>query len=97
MQEGLRRELVRLVANAMHKDLTFPDYTRLVVVRRMEDLASTLDGLKRSIEYLQVWTGSVRGGVGLGWAGWIGLLHEGAGQGGAGWGGWVGLVRDGPM
>jgi WASH complex subunit strumpellin len=53
LQEGLRRELVRLIAGAMHGDLTFAEMTNKEIYRRFSKLAATLDGLKRSIEYLQ--------------------------------------------
>jgi WASH complex subunit strumpellin len=57
LEEGLRRELVRLVSHAMHSDLTFRDMTRGEIVQNMSRLATTLLGLKRSIEYLQDYIG----------------------------------------
>jgi WASH complex subunit strumpellin len=54
LEEGLRRELVRQVSTAMHTDLTFPEMTRGEINSKMSKLAAQLDGLKRSIEYLQV-------------------------------------------
>ncbi len=57
LEEGLRRELVRLIANAMHKNLTFPSLTQTDIYARISGLAATLDGLKRSIEYLQDYIG----------------------------------------
>lgn len=57
LEEGLRRELVRQVSTAMHKDLTFRDMTRQEINQNMSRLATTLDGLKRSIEYLQDYIG----------------------------------------
>jgi WASH complex subunit strumpellin len=53
LEEGLRRELVRQVANAMHRELSFSVYSREEINKRMSYLALRLDGLKRSIEYLQ--------------------------------------------
>ena len=57
LEEGLRRELVRQVAKAMHTDLTFKEFTRQEIDTHMSRVASTLDGLKRSIEYLQDYIG----------------------------------------
>jgi WASH complex subunit strumpellin len=57
LEEGLRRELVRQVSHAMHFDLTFKDMTRHEINTNMSKLAATLDGLKRSIEYLQDYIG----------------------------------------
>lgn len=57
LEEGMRRELVRQVSNAMHSDLTFRDMSRQVSNQNMSKLANTLDGLKRSIEYLQDYIG----------------------------------------
>ena len=57
LEEGLRRELVRQVSNAMHADLTFRDMSKVEINKNMSKLASTLDGLKRSIEYLQDYIG----------------------------------------
>lgn len=53
LEEGLRRELVRQVANALHRELSFKEMSREEINRRMSYLAVRLDGLKRSIEYLQ--------------------------------------------
>lgn len=41
----------------MHSDLTFRDMTRQEINHNMSKLAATLDGLKRSIEYLQDYIG----------------------------------------
>lgn len=57
LEEGLRRELVRLVASAMHNDLSFKEMSRKEINFKMSKLAATLDGLKRSIEYLQDYIG----------------------------------------
>jgi WASH complex subunit strumpellin len=54
LEEGLRRELVRLVSSAMDSDLTFPEMTRQEINQKMSKLGATLEGLKHSIEYLQV-------------------------------------------
>lgn len=53
LQEGLRRELVRQIATAMHNNLTFKEMTPEEINTNISKLAATLDGLKRSIEYLQ--------------------------------------------
>ncbi len=53
LEEGLRRELVRLIAEAMFKQLNFKDMSQREIYTRITNLAATLDGLKRSIEYLQ--------------------------------------------
>lgn len=53
LQEGLRRELVRQVAYAMDRILSFKELTRQEINNAVQKLAATLDGLKRSIEYLQ--------------------------------------------
>lgn len=53
LQEGLRRELVRLVTTAMHSDLHFKEMSNAEIYKQISKLAATLDGLKRSIEYLQ--------------------------------------------
>ncbi len=57
LQEGLRRELVRQIAFAMDKDLSFKELSRVEINNNMSKLAATLDGLKRSIEYLQDYIG----------------------------------------
>jgi WASH complex subunit strumpellin len=57
LEEGLRRELVRQISSAMHQDLTFKDMSRQETNHNMSKLAATLDGLKRSIEYLQDYIG----------------------------------------
>lgn len=53
LEEGLRRELVRLVAHAMHRTLTFNSFSRAEINENMSRVAKSLDGLKKSIEYLQ--------------------------------------------
>jgi len=57
LEEGLRRELVRLIATAMHQNLSFGNMTQNEIYARISSLARTLDGLKRSIEYLQDYIG----------------------------------------
>jgi WASH complex subunit strumpellin len=57
LEEGLRRELVRQLATAMHRDLSFPELSRGEINSKMSKLAAELDGLKRSIEYLQDYIG----------------------------------------
>ena len=49
LQEGLRRELVRLITTAMHTDLHFKEMTNAEIYRQITKLGATLDGLKRSI------------------------------------------------
>jgi WASH complex subunit strumpellin len=53
LEEGLRRELVRQLAIAMHNNLSFRSFNGDDVKRNLSKLAQTLDGLKKSIEYLQ--------------------------------------------
>lgn len=57
LEEGLRRELVRLVSIAMNKYLTFPEMSMKEINENMQRVARTLDGLKKSIEYLQDYIG----------------------------------------
>lgn len=53
LEEGLRRELVRQLSHAMHKILSFQSYSRAEINENMSRVAKSLDGLKKSIEYLQ--------------------------------------------
>jgi WASH complex subunit strumpellin len=53
LEEGLRRELVRQVAKGMDVNLSFKELSRKEINTNMSRLAATLDGLRRSIEYLQ--------------------------------------------
>ena len=57
LEEGLRRELVRQVSYALHTDLVFKDTSRGEIVQNMTKVSVTLDGLKKSIEYLQDYIG----------------------------------------
>lgn len=58
LEEGLRRELVLQIATAMHKSLLFEsDISRSIINTKISQLATTLDGLERSIEYLQDYIG----------------------------------------
>lgn len=57
LEEGLRRELVRQVATAMNSFLTFRDTSRQEINSKLTGLCVSLDGLKRSIEYLQDYIG----------------------------------------
>lgn len=57
LEEGLRRELVRQVSHAMHQNLMFKSLNAEEVNQNMSKLAVTLEGLKRSIEYLQDYIG----------------------------------------
>jgi WASH complex subunit strumpellin len=53
LEEGLRRELVRQIARAMHVNLSFRSFNSQDVKNSLTNLAQTLNGLKKSIEYLQ--------------------------------------------
>ena len=53
LEEGLRRELVRLVSQALHRNLSFKEFSRHEINENMSRVAKILDGLKKSIEYLQ--------------------------------------------
>ena len=57
LEEGLRRELVRQIAKAMHETVIFQDGSQLEIVSILSQLAATLDGLKRSVECLQDYIG----------------------------------------
>lgn len=57
LEEGLRRELVRQIAKAMHETVVFQEMSRFEISAKLSQLAATLDGLKRSIEYLQDYIG----------------------------------------
>lgn len=57
LEEGLRRELVRQIAKAMHETVIFQDGSHLEIASKLSQLASNLDGLKRSVEYLQDYIG----------------------------------------
>ena len=58
LEEGLRRELVLQIATAMHKSLLFEsEISRSIINTKISQLATTLDGLERSIEYLQDYIG----------------------------------------
>ena len=57
LEEGLRRELVRQLSLALHVNLIFKDMSREEINQNMQKVATTLDGLKRSIEYLQDYIG----------------------------------------
>ena len=53
LQEGLRRELVRQITHALHNNLLFKELSRQEINKNFGNLASTLEGFKRSIEYIQ--------------------------------------------
>lgn len=57
LEEGLRRELVRQLSLALHSNLIFKDMSREEINQNMQKVATTLDALKRSIEYLQDYIG----------------------------------------
>jgi WASH complex subunit strumpellin len=53
LEEGLRRELVRRIADAFHRCLQFRTLSVEEISTALERLAATLDGLKNSIQYIQ--------------------------------------------
>lgn len=53
LEEGLRRELVRQITHALHSNLLFKELSRQEINKSLATIASTLDGFKRSIEYIQ--------------------------------------------
>ena len=52
LQEGLRRELVIQMSNAMNNTIIFNDMNNNEFILKLSHLANNLDGLKKSIEYL---------------------------------------------
>ena len=60
LQQGLRRELVRQLAKAMHHTIYFNDSAHINknnITTKLSQLATILDGLKRSIEHVQDYIG----------------------------------------
>lgn len=53
LEEGLRRVLVREVTSALHSNISFKELSRQEINKNLTTLAQTLNGLKKSIEYLQ--------------------------------------------
>lgn len=53
LEEGLRRELVRLICFALNKHLNFKDKSQFEVNKELSRVAVILEGLKKSIEYIQ--------------------------------------------
>lgn len=57
LEDGLRRELVRQLATALNRELSFKEMSRQEINLNMSKIANILDGLKRSIEYVQDYIG----------------------------------------
>lgn len=57
LHEGLRRELVRQIAKAMHITVYSCSINKNKITAKLSQLAAILDGLKRSIEHLQDYIG----------------------------------------
>jgi WASH complex subunit strumpellin len=57
LEDGLRCEIVRQVSYALYSSLSFKNMTREEINKNLSHLANTLDGIKRSIEYLQDYIG----------------------------------------
>ncbi|OQV24357.1 WASH complex subunit strumpellin [Hypsibius exemplaris] len=54
LEDGIRKELVRLVALALHNDCMFPPKSKSTdFVQRLEILGAKMDGFRRSFEYIQ--------------------------------------------
>ena len=54
LEEGIRRELVRRTANAMHSTLTFnPKAKSSELANKLASLGETMTGLRKSFEYIQ--------------------------------------------
>ena len=53
LEEGLRRELVRQIARAMHKNLAFKSFEPGAIQEVFSALAQSLNGYKKSVEYVQ--------------------------------------------
>ncbi|KAM6457749.1 WASH complex subunit 5 [Liasis olivaceus] len=54
LEDGIRKELVKRVAFALHRGLTFnPRAKTSELMPRLKDMAATMDGFHRSFEYIQ--------------------------------------------
>ncbi|XP_015680672.1 WASH complex subunit 5 [Protobothrops mucrosquamatus] len=54
LEDGIRKELVKRVAFALHRGLTFNPRAKLSeLMPRLKDMAATMDGFHRSFEYIQ--------------------------------------------
>lgn len=54
LEEGIRRELVRQVADAFHKTMVFNAKSKTSEIRlKLEELKKVMDGFKRTFEYVQ--------------------------------------------
>ncbi|KAF4520181.1 hypothetical protein B566_EDAN003893 [Ephemera danica] len=54
LEDGIRREIVKHVANALHTGLCFnPKAKQIELVSKLESLGQVMDGYRRSFEYIQ--------------------------------------------
>lgn len=54
LEDGIRKELVRQVAESLHRGLVFnPKAKSSELITRLEELALVMDGFRRSFEYIQ--------------------------------------------
>ncbi|CAB4023119.1 WASH complex subunit strumpellin, partial [Paramuricea clavata] len=53
LEDGIRKELVRQVAGALHQGLIFNPKIRTELRPRLKDLGNRMDAFKRSFEYIQ--------------------------------------------
>lgn len=55
LEDGIRKELVRHLAEALHNGLSFPAKSKVPInlVEKLSELARIIDGYKRSFEYVQ--------------------------------------------
>jgi WASH complex subunit strumpellin len=53
LEDGIRKELVRKVALALHSGLVFKTKMPQELTHRLDELAATMDGFRRSFEYIQ--------------------------------------------
>ena len=54
LEDGIRKELVQRVARALHEGLIFnPKAKQSELIPRLEHLGATIDGYRRSFEYIQ--------------------------------------------
>ncbi|KTG39902.1 hypothetical protein cypCar_00013954 [Cyprinus carpio] len=54
LEDGIRKELVKRVANALHKGLIFnPKAKPSELMPKLKEMAATMDGFYRSFEYIQ--------------------------------------------
>ena len=54
LEDGIRKELVKQVAESLHKGLAFnPKAKSSELIAKLEDLSQVMDGFRRSFEYIQ--------------------------------------------